>query len=507
MSDNPIINWLQRIFRLVKLNVVFTVVTTVLALVFAYFQLIREDGGTLLIVQNGKPTETPYTSPWICAVTTDGHLNLNHLDTLPTFANQTKYAVKNLLIKGTASVDKSVSVWIDEGWSYAVHGSDISLRYKDNVGYPHLSIASPVTYIKTTSAGGMQLSCTATFEGSEFPQEYTARVFVARLEPKPDESREAWEQRAFARAGECNISGSFIMGYGGQYYSSNLVKKNTKEAKTAPPVKTAPATKKAPAKTVAAKTDSVQKSANTARRNPAPPFIDKLEDVKFHFPEGYAPDSISATFKAPGRNVRVVPVFSYIYGPDSVELPWYKLFNKGYKRYSTVRLKYINADATALDTYGFKGLRRKFIGFAKEKPELAPQMRVSGDTIFNNSEKIVVAVITYYKPGEKNSWSYWLHISPGYYGILNIEEGADITDITYLEAPYGSFAKRHPVLRVVFYILLIGVIFLMVLPILIWIVPTRWEDGFWTIMAGIAALFGIIMLVGEIIMPWLMLLL
>lgn len=427
MSDNSVTKWLRRLFNVNTLGLILAAI----GLVFTYLQFVREEGGKLSLTVNGEK-ETAYNSSKLLTIcTADENVDLAALDVLPEFRNDSRYAVRNLLLTGEMTVSQTISIYVDNEWKYSIGDGKVSLKYKDNTVYPHTNVPIPVYEAVVRDDGMILLSCEATFEGSEQKIGYLYRIKFISIPAAGNESFSEWKERAKKQT---QAVGDGTVIYCGMGYSEVA--------------------------------DNSGSDIDSNKKDTTEYFIEDLEDVDFDISDDYTGASLKATFKAPGVSGKAIAVFSGLEGQDTVPLSLLKLFTvSDYTRRPTPVILPLNASQTEYTRkVNFWATNNKFIGFAKENPDMYEKMICFGDSIRNESDKSAIAFLSYDvldDSGKSDKWLSAYYLEP--HETISIDYVTSMTDSEILlecyEAPHKKFSDRNPILYYV-YIVIAVLIFL-----------------------------------------------
>lgn len=422
MAQTGLTKWLKRIFSINSLGFI----VAVAGLLLAYKQLMRENGGSLTLDVNGEQSLTDIHSAYtIC--TGEDVIPTSSLDIFPRFTNQTKYAVKEMLLTGELRSDTTLANYIDNGWSHGYSDGVSTLRYEDTRVYPHTSVPFPFTKIEVSDDGVFDLSNRATYEGSEKPLEFSLNINFIKVPVYVGEDFDGWRARARRRlASKGDTTRPVIYFAHGRTLrlESNQVADEIAEF-TRPP------------KSIALRSaDSVA---------PAAVLIENLEDFNFKKVRMNGKTILDFTFKAPGQSGPVIAVIGYKYGADTVDTPWYKrLFNNSIPYSVSCWMNVSDTTTRYMVRYDYPMPNAEFLGFAKISPEVSQKVVFRNDSIFNNSDKRALILFRY--PGDRPGIPEWRATVDAQSGcpMPTLELPEDEYNLVYCEIPEAEFSKRHP---------------------------------------------------------------
>ncbi len=441
MAQTGLTKWLKRIFSINSLGFI----VAVAGLLLAYKQLMRENGGSLTLDVNGEQSLTDIHSAYtIC--TGEDMIQTNSLGIFPRFTNQTKYAVKEMLLTGELRSDTTLSNYIDNCWSHGYSDGVSTLRYEDTRVYPHTSVPFPFTTIEVSDDGVFDLSNRATYEGSEKPLEFSLNINFIKVPAYVGEDFDGWRARARRRLANSKYTDRTVIyiAHGSTLrieaddVASEIAKPTQPKATTLPTTPTMP-------------------SASSFV------LIENLEDVRFEKTGSYFSPIANFTFAAPGKTGSAIAVVGYRQGSDTIDVPWYRRFFKN-DYYANSKLCWISVTDTTTHyarRYESPMPNAELLGFAKVNPERENSIIFRNDSIINISDKAAMVVFAY--KGINPGGSDWAVSVKGHSrsGMPRLEMPSDEYIVIYCDIPDAEFSRRHHTAWII--ITIIAYIFLVVL--------------------------------------------
>lgn len=429
MPESPITKWLKRLFSLNSLGFI----VAIIGVLVAYKQLMREDGGMLTIDVNGEQSATDVRADYIVCTGTET-LFTRDLAFFPKYDNDTKYAVKEMLLSGIIESDSTLTAYLDNTWTYRYNDGQGQLRYEDTRVFPHTGVPFPFSRIQIKSDGNFNLFCRATNEGSEKPLEFTLCVYFLKVPEYRGEDFDTWRQRARRRLASSGVSGRPVI-----YIAHNRTLRIEADGIAS---ETAELTRP---KTSKPSTAQLPPAGTVFSRNSGSGLIENLEDVKFEKTGTYSGPIANFTFKAPGQKGWAIAVIGYKQGSDTIDVPWYRRFFKR-NYYAASRTCWIRvSDTTTHYSHKYKSPipNAELLGFAKVNPERQKNIIFRNDSIVNTSDK--AALVVYMYVGTNRDGSSWASAVEGHSRntVPKLEMGADQYNILYCDIPDAKFSKRH----------------------------------------------------------------
>ncbi len=183
-----IVRWMKRIFSLQ----VFGTVMTLLGLLIAAAQFVREKGGCMTVVCNGETVESGAERN-IFVFTEAVERDVGALLPELRFSNPTAYSIRDFALQYDIEAE-GVQFRSTDFYRTLTSQGRTTLRYHENMLYAYSSIEPPLVSLAAERPEGLcRLRVRATYDGTRRPFGYTTNIRFRQIARKAGSSFQEWQ--------------------------------------------------------------------------------------------------------------------------------------------------------------------------------------------------------------------------------------------------------------------------------------------------------------------------